>query len=663
MRMSSLPRAGTRSTLVLVVVLLASLLPPALASAVTVPSEAPRPEPRREIPVTERAVSVPRIEVTPDQVDFGAVPVDAAVTAEVRAANAGEGTVTIIDAAVTGTDDVTATLLSCTIGAVPGVAAFAAVTPRAVVAPPRVVELAPDGFCDIELRYRPQAAGALDGAQLVIGASPVGATVALEGSAAREPVGALVVEPLRVAFGDRPAGPPVTATVTASNAGDGDLRITDISIRGVQVRVAATRCPDPERVLAPGTSCAIDVEYRPVADLRMGGLLVVASTAPDGVRRVPLEGRGVTAAPLARIDPAPVDVGLVDVGADASVPVRVVNDGGRVLVIDRVRVEGGVGVSVEDTCDGVQVPVGGSCAVDVEVTPVSAGDLEGVRLAVSSNDPAGDRTAQVRGAGVRAPVGHVVVDPARVDFGEVPVSSSLDRAVVVRSVGDGPVLIQGVDLRTVRGGFVLTGDDCTRTQMRPGASCEVSVRFSPAAPAVLDAELAIAADVDDPPTVALRGTGIRVDPPAGKVDPGPGTDPGFGPGIDPEPGAGPGPDQSGGPDVVGGPTGPPATGDGQPGGVPIDDTPASDEDTPVSGGPDAAVVVAALVLAVLVGTLPLTVPERRPRWVRRHLSVRLRDPVAPDPTTDDRGRGARTVRLVPRPGPAAQSIDEEDESW
>jgi len=90
-------------------------------------------------------------------------------------------------------------------------------------------------------------------------------------------------------------------------------------------------------------------------------------------------------------------------------------------------------------------------------------------------------------------------------------TTGVGQPVTVTNTGDRPLHVGGAKLQrigaTPAGEFVLAGDDCTDREVAPGASCVISVRFSPSAPDVTsDAELVLTADTPDGQTeVALSG--------------------------------------------------------------------------------------------------------------------------------------------------------------
>ncbi|HEX6254178.1 MAG TPA: choice-of-anchor D domain-containing protein [Euzebyales bacterium] len=612
------------------------------------------PKTPHTIDVRGTAVPAPegRLEVLPDPVEFGEVQIGEVGVVTVRATNVGDGTVTITDAAVTRTDDVALTVPSCSVAPVLDNESLAAVAPAAFVAMPRVVELAPGEFCDIELRYEPSSVATLDAVLVVSLTDPNGRQrVPLTGRgvvAPTEPRATVIPDP--VDFAEVAIGSDATTSVAVTNAGGGVLAVRVPRVDGSsEVTIVANDC-DGARLRA-NQSCTFGVVYAPVSVGALDGVtLVLSSSDPAGDRVVLARGTGA-AAPVGRLalPDGPVDFGDVAVGEAVDRTVSAANDGDGELTIGDIAVDPEPVAVTDVRCPGhrrVLAP-DKACEIDLRYEPTVEGSLDGA-LVVASSDPDGPDRVRLVGNAVPPPpppppppVGpRLLVSDDTLDFGEVPFSASFERVIVVRNVGDAPAPIHGVDLRTERGGFVLTRDRCTRERLRPGASCEVSVRFSPTAAATFNAELSIAAVVDDPPSVLLRGTGTRVDDP------------------EPEP-----PDDEPDDDGPGDPTEPAGPVDDGGDGREEQDTSPVDDAPTTTIRPDLSAVAAALALAALVGTLPLTVPDQRPRWVRRHLSVRLRPAAAPRVAIDDRGRQARTVRLAPRPGPGSQSIDEEAEPW
>ena len=77
-------------------------------------------------------------------------------------------------------------------------------------------------------------------------------------------------------------------TVTVENYGDANLTPITVSIAGPFV-ISANKCVAP---LAPGLTCTISVEFKPLQTGAANGVLVLTDNAGDSPQTVDLTGTG-----------------------------------------------------------------------------------------------------------------------------------------------------------------------------------------------------------------------------------------------------------------------------------------------------------------------------------------------------------------------------------
>jgi hypothetical protein len=152
-------------------------------------------------------------------------------------------------------------------------------------------------------------------------------------------------------------------------------------------------------------------------------------------------------------------------------------------------------------CAGGVAP-GDSCQYNFSFTPTATGDFE---TTSNSSTNAGPFIITLRGQGVLAGKA-VMVDPASLDFGSLPVGEvSAPQSVVFRNVGAESVAVTSV----VAGSpFLVDSENCT-PGLAPGVECQVDVVFAPVDAGAANTQLEIAHDApESPAVVSLTGTGL-----------------------------------------------------------------------------------------------------------------------------------------------------------
>jgi hypothetical protein len=208
----------------------------------------------------------------------------------------------------------------------------------------------------------------------------------------------------------------------------------------------------------------------------------------------------VTSGPAVMLSPTSLTFATQIVGLkSAAQNVTLTNTGGSALAITSIAASGDFAQT--NTC-GSTVNPGASCTISVTFTPTASGTRTG-SLTVSDNAPGNPQTVALTGIGTV-----VSLAPSTINFGSEPVGTkSPPRTVTLTNHGKTTLTISQI-------GF--TGADSTDfgetntcgTSVRPGASCAISITFTPKAKGNRTATL----DVTDngggsPQTVVLSGSG------------------------------------------------------------------------------------------------------------------------------------------------------------
>jgi parallel beta-helix repeat protein len=155
-----------------------------------------------------------------------------------------------------------------------------------------------------------------------------------------------------------------------------------------------------------------------------------------------------------------------------------------------------------NTC-GSSIAAGGSCTVSVKFTPTVAGSRTGT-LTVSAGGTTNAVSLSGTGTSVGGGSATLTASPAALSFGSAAVgSTTAAQSVTVTNTGSAAASVSSVSA-----GAPFAETSTCGTSIAAGASCTVSVKFTPTATGGASASLTVASNATNPSlTVALTGTG------------------------------------------------------------------------------------------------------------------------------------------------------------
>jgi hypothetical protein len=214
-------------------------------------------------------------------------------------------------------------------------------------------------------------------------------------------------------------------------------------------------------------------------------------------------------APQLTILPAMGAFGKVAVGAaSATTTFNITNSGTAPTTMLGVSISGANAsdfMSMNDGCTGLMLAMGGGCTVGVQFKPAQAG-LSMAQLTVSGGASA---TAPLGGEGI--PPSAFASTPGAGEFGPVPFSGAhnyddIPFTIMNTGAADSGTLftsIEGNDAAT----FAIRGDGCGGKPLVGGASCMLTVRFTPGTRGAKVGTLVIKATPGGLLPVSLAGSG------------------------------------------------------------------------------------------------------------------------------------------------------------
>lgn len=301
-------------------------------------------------------------------------------------------------------------------------------------------------------------------------------------------------------------------SVTLTNTGAIPMVLGDGTVTGPgasSFETTADTCSSA--TLEVGSSCQVTVRFGPTSVGDKAADYTIADNSPTSPHVIALTGTGI--APVATLNKTTADFGPQLVGTTSgNIGVAVTNTGSGSLVIGTTTIvgpdAGDFVVAPGSNCAGASLAAGKACLVVLRFKPTTTG-ARSATLAISHNAGSSPSTVALAGTGT-APV--AAATPGSIDFGvqQVGVASS-PRPVTLTNQGTADLHVTAVSIAGADAGHFNTSTDaCTGATLAPGASCVVSVRFTPTTGGNRSATLRFASDAADA-TVSLAGIGL---PPA-----------------------------------------------------------------------------------------------------------------------------------------------------
>ena len=301
-------------------------------------------------------------------------------------------------------------------------------------------------------------------------------SVPLTGSLAQS---AVTLSPQNLTFIQNVGTPSSPQTMMLINSGAAPLHLTAIKDAGDFVQV--NNCP---QTLAPGASCSLNVSFLPSTTGERDGYIVVADDSLDSPQKIAVTGIATMA--MAHLGPDRLDFSQ-NIGESSPVQTATLtNTGNGPLTIQGVSTTGDYHATPR--CPSALLPQQ-SCTIAVTFTPQAPGVRKGALVVTDDANaaPGTQETVRLNGFGYEpiASLSATTINPsANVGNAAAP------QSIVVTNTGDGSLTIRGLGLSGPAAGDYSQASSCIRT-LTPGASCSITVNFTPRAYGARNATLTL----------------------------------------------------------------------------------------------------------------------------------------------------------------------------
>jgi hypothetical protein len=287
-----------------------------------------------------------------------------------------------------------------------------------------------------------------------------------------------------------------TEIIMLVNTGQAPLHLSAIHEEGDFSQT--NNCP---MVLAPAASCAISVTFIPTNLGERDGYVVVADDSVDSPQRIPV--LGISTMALARLGPSRLNFSQNVGASSAQQTVTLTNTGDGPLSIGGIAATGDF--KALPHCPSVLLP-GLTCPIGVVFAPQAAGARHGSLVVTDDANaaPGSQDTVRLDGFAYQpvATLSATVLVPGA-NLG----ASAGSQVVTVTNTGDGALTVRAIAINGAAAGDYRQSSDCLRT-LQPGASCTVTVAFTPQGYGLRAASLTLFDDgAGGSQSIALHGTG------------------------------------------------------------------------------------------------------------------------------------------------------------
>jgi hypothetical protein len=261
--------------------------------------------------------------------------------------------------------------------------------------------------------------------------------------------------------------------------------------------------------LAASASCTITVAFAPTAAGARSGTLSITHSGLTTAVPIALSGTGAAAtAPAISLDANSVDFGGQTVNTTSTVrTLTVSNSGNAALNFSAIGLTGAAAADFSATggcAVGTPVAAGGSCPLSLRFTPSATGSRSAT-LTIASDASNGNATVSLAGSGQAVATPQASLSPTSLAFGSVTVgSSSSAQTVTLTNSGSAALSITAISAASP-----FSATHACGSSLAAGASCAVSVVFTPSGSGVATGSLSVSSNASGSPhSASLGGTGV-----------------------------------------------------------------------------------------------------------------------------------------------------------
>jgi Beta-propeller repeat. len=286
-------------------------------------------------------------------------------------------------------------------------------------------------------------------------------------------------------------------TVTLTNIGTTTIHVSNLST--TPDFAASGSCTS----IVTGASCPITVTFTPQASSSQTTSTVISAleiTSDSSTSLDFISLFGTATPPTLVLSPVALDFGQVLVGSSATLPLKVTNGSPTAAIFSSITVSGDYALTGDCPAAGAQFASSASCILQVTFKPAQTGVRTGA-ISIATSLTSLPLVANLTGTGAQS---HLQTAPSSLAFANIAVGASASLTLSLANTGTAPVNQLSL---SVTGEYAITRP-CSVTSLSPGASCSVTITFTPSAAGARTGSLVIqSSDPSSPLTIPLTGAG------------------------------------------------------------------------------------------------------------------------------------------------------------
>lgn len=284
-------------------------------------------------------------------------------------------------------------------------------------------------------------------------------------------------------------------TIVLSNTGTAAVRI--IGLQSSPDFSFTTDCA----TIVPGAGCSVSVSFTPQASGTRISALEISSDASSALDFISLIGAASPSTVV--LNPSALDFGNVPLGTTATLPLQITNTAANAIVYNGATATGDYAVTGNCPASGSTLGANSGCSLQIAFTPTQAGTRTGT-LSVSTTASTLPLAATLTGVGTQA---QLQVTPSTLNFGSITIGAPANLTLTLSNTGNASIV--GVDSTLALPSDYTVTTPCSTTTLVPGASCLVTITFTPTATGTRSGVLTVASiNLVTSTTIPLSGIGI-----------------------------------------------------------------------------------------------------------------------------------------------------------
>jgi hypothetical protein len=427
------------------------------------------PSSPKTIALSGTATSAPvgHLTLNPSTLTFGNVAVGSSSALSATVTNSGQGVVHISNVFASG----------------------AGYTESGIVTP---ATLAAGQSAKVTVTFAPTSTGLLGGTVGITSDAPGAAPGLAMTGAGVQP--AISVSPASISFGSLIAGQSKSQSVTITNTGTADLKISQMTATGTGMTVSGITTP---LTIPASQSSTFNVKFAPQTAGTSSGSISLTSNASSSAMVIGMSGTGLAATSTLSLNPASLSFGNVNVGSSANQAVTVTNTGNSSATISQIGVTGS-GLSLTGASTPLTLAPAQSAMFTVVFSPSTTAATTGSVSVVSQS---GTSQVSVTGSGAQAALS---LSQNAVTFNNVTTGTSNSQPLQISNTGNATLTVSQASV--TGSGFSISGL-ALPASIASGQTASFTVVFEPQSAGSVTGTLSLVSNASSSPsTVSLAGS-------------------------------------------------------------------------------------------------------------------------------------------------------------